>query len=45
MYLQELMFEKTDLSDVIFDDVDYEEHNKKYNRVKSYSFSRGKIMQ
>jgi hypothetical protein len=27
---------------VIFDDEDYEEHNKRHNRVKNYSFSIGR---
>ena len=39
-----MIFEKTENSGVLFTDEDYEEHNKKYNRVKSYSFSRGKII-
>jgi hypothetical protein len=38
------MFEKPDKNNVIFDDDDYEEHNQKYNRVKSYSFSRGRVI-
>eukprot|EP00347_Sterkiella_histriomuscorum_P006016 403354389 len=41
----EMMFENSDSKGVLFTDEDYEESNKKYNRVKSYSFSRGKIMQ
>lgn len=31
------------MKDVLFDDDDYDEKNKKYNRVKSYSFSRGRL--
>ena len=40
-----MMFEHSDSKGVLFTDEDYEDSNKKYNRVKSYSFSRGKIMQ
>jgi hypothetical protein len=40
-----MMFEKDESKEVLFTDEDYEEQNKKYNRVKSYSFSRGKIIQ
>ena len=40
-----MMFEDSDRKKANFTDEDYEEHNKKYNRVKSYSFSRGKIIQ
>jgi len=39
-----MMFEKADNKKVVFEDEDYEEHNSKYNRVKSYSFSRGRII-
>ena len=49
----ELLFEADDDDDVesgssqkpqraLFEDEDYEEHNKRHNRVKSYSFSIGK---
>ena len=43
----ELLFENDDSSQLrgakpLFEDEDYEEHNKRFNRVKSYSFSIGK---
>jgi len=39
-----MMFEKVDNTKVVFEDEDYEDHNQKYNRVKSYSFSRGRVI-
>lgn len=42
----ELLFENDDSAQchgakALFEDDDYEEHNKRFNRVKSYSFSIG----
>ena len=46
-YIQELLFENDENEEVrdhiIFQDEDYGENNKKYNRVKNYSFSVGRL--
>jgi serine/threonine protein kinase len=37
----EQLFESGDSNTVCFEDEDYEEHNRRHNRVKNYSFSIG----
>lgn len=40
--MEQLFEHNEDKTLPLFDDDDYEEHNKRHNRVKSYSFSIGR---